>query len=110
MSDNDKDIQYDLLSLDGDIEDIAGMLNVLAEPNLTNVEVRNWVENDEDLLPLEEADGDEPEVNEHDGSELDNQNKTVKNAVAAKSLNLCLKWAEENDIPLNDILVLQRLK
>ena len=86
------------------------MLNDLAESNLTNVEVRNWVENDEDLLPLEEADGDEPEVSEHEGSELDNQNKTVKNAEAAKSFNLCLKWAEENDIPLSDILVLQRLK
>lgn len=84
------------------------MLNVLAEPNLTNVEIRNWVGNDEDLLPLEEADEDEPEVSDHE--ELDNPNKTVKNAEAAKSFNLCLKWAEENNIPLNDILVLQRLK
>ena len=81
------------------------MLNVLAEPNLTNVEVRNCVQNDKDLLPLEEVD-----VSKHEDSELNNQNKTVKNAKVAKIFGLYLKWAEENNIPINDSLVLQRLK
>ena len=43
------------------------------------------VEIDEDLLPLEKADGNEPDVSEHDDSELDNH-KTVKTLKQLKVL------------------------
>lgn len=92
------------------------MLNVLTEQNLTNVEICNWLENDEDLLPLEDIDDtDEQHESDNEGSELNtNTNQTVKNTVkndeAVKSFNVCMRWAEENDIPLSDVLVLQRLK
>ncbi|KAK9747143.1 hypothetical protein QE152_g5517 [Popillia japonica] len=86
------------------------MLNVLSDQDLTNVEIRNWLENDEDLLPLEDLDvADEHHDSDNENPKLDT-NKTVKNDEAVKSFNTCIKWAEENDISLHDVLVLQRLQ
>lgn len=123
VANNDPDTEYDaddlislgqlrrnMLSLTEEITDVADMLNVLTEQNLTNVELCNWLENDEDLLPLEDMDiADEHHDNENEDPEL-NTNKTVKNDEAVKSFNVCIKWAEENNISLHDVLVLQRLK
>lgn len=34
----------------------------------------------------------------------------VKTEVAVRSFNICLQWAEENNIPVEDILTLQKIK
>ncbi|XP_030746168.1 jerky protein homolog-like [Sitophilus oryzae] len=111
-------LRLNLISLNEEVKDVSNMLNVLSEQNLTDVEISNWIENDEDLLPLEDVDSDvdgidEQRESDNEGSEMNNTNQTVKvvkNDEAVKSFNVCIKWAEENDIPLTEVLVLQRLK
>ncbi|XP_030760813.1 jerky protein homolog-like [Sitophilus oryzae] len=74
---------------------VSNMLNVLSEQNLTDVEISNWIENDEDLLPLEDVDSDvggidEQRESDNEGSEMNNTNQTVKvitNDEAVKSFN-----------------------
>ncbi|CAH1106354.1 unnamed protein product [Psylliodes chrysocephalus] len=95
-SSNEQDAEYDdpiplselrrnLLSLDEDT------INVLAEQFLKNLEIRNWLENDEDLLPLEDINAtDEQQDSDNENPELNKSNKTVKNDEAVKSLNLCI--------------------
>ncbi|KAG5896681.1 hypothetical protein JTB14_002528 [Gonioctena quinquepunctata] len=55
VANNDPDDAEDLtLFLAEEITDVSDMLNVLTEQNLTNVKILYWLENDEDLLPLED--------------------------------------------------------
>lgn len=39
------------------------------------------------------------------GQELTNTNHTVKNDEAVKNFNMCMKWAEKNNIILHDVFV-----
>lgn len=105
-------LRSNLLSLAEEITDVSGMLNILTEQNLTNIEIRNWLENDENLLLLEdtEATDEHHDSSDNEGPELNNTNQTIKNEEAVKSFNVCIRWAEEQNISLPDVLVLQRLK
>ncbi|KAK9686904.1 hypothetical protein QE152_g36851 [Popillia japonica] len=99
VANNDADAEYDaedliplsqlrcnILSLDKEITDVSDMLNVLSDQDLTNVEIRNWLENDEDLLRLEDLDvADEHHDSDNENPKLDT-NKTVKNDEAVKSI------------------------
>lgn len=41
---------------------------------------------------------------------VNNTDQTVEHDKAIKSLILCIKWADENKIPLHDVLEHQRVK
>lgn len=63
------------------------MLNSLSQENLSDEEIRGWIENP---IAVKIISDDEEQ------QEISNL-KTVKNEGAIKSLNVILKWAEEND-------------
>lgn len=62
----------------------------------------------------------EDPANCEDSAEMDSTNESevevvtplskVKTEVAVRSFNICLQWAEENNIPVEDILTLQKIK
>lgn len=90
---------------------MAEMLNRLCGENVSETDINQWIDNDASLLPLETVDLEN--TSEQESDEEDSQShvgKTVKNDEAVKCFSLCLQWAEENDVPFRDILVLQRLK
>lgn len=100
-------LRQNILEIPKELATVSDMLNSLSQGNLTEQEIRGWIENDEALLPLEDT---VMEISDDEEQQEISDLKTVKNEDAIKSLNVVLKWAEENDFPLNDILVLQRLK
>ncbi|KAG5875936.1 hypothetical protein JTB14_036469 [Gonioctena quinquepunctata] len=85
-----------MLFLADELTDVSDMLNVLTEQNHTNVEIRNWLENNEYLLPLEDIDATEGhhDSSDNENPELNNTNQSVKNGEAVKSFNVSRKWAE----------------
>lgn len=75
---------------------------------LTEKEIREWAtgENEVDLAECIEE---EEEENEGEDTGRDYTHSRVKHADAVKSFSLCIQWAEDNNIALQEILLLRRL-
>lgn len=98
----------DLVTINETLQKIEGA------GQLTAKEIKKWAtgENEIDLIECIEDEDDEAntkEDHEEDDEVVVTKQNRVKNTDAAKSFSLCIQWAEENDISLQDILVLKRL-
>lgn len=93
-----------------DVRTVTEMLNSLANENMTETEVNSWIQNDEELLPIEEG-TDEVERDsdiEQDQGQLDV--RVIQHIDALKAFNVGLQWCEENNMPMNDLLAVRRLQ
>lgn len=101
-------LKQKLSSAAEEIDEVSVLLQKLGN-EVDAGETVDWIDIDgklvegENLIDVEISDSDE------DVMELESTVK-IKNADAVKSLNLALQWATENDIPLMDIMTLQKLK
>ncbi|KAJ8971435.1 hypothetical protein NQ314_000691, partial [Rhamnusium bicolor] len=102
------------LSADEAAEELAGVGD---NAEINTGEVVDWIDGDAKLLEIENLEaldydknnyeydsGDDVEVLETDTPIM------VKHEDAIKSFNISLQWAVENDVPLSDIMMLQKLK
>lgn len=119
LSDLRKQLQSDPVY--ADLKAIKESLRTL-EPtkDLTDEEITTWAtgQNESYVEELTETEILEEVVkNRYDEDNLDTDNETasestlkIKHVDAVKALSLSVQWAEENNLPLQDILLLKRLK
>nr|CAI5821129.1 unnamed protein product [Callosobruchus analis] len=81
---------------------------------LSETDVEKWARGDEENLDIEGLTDDEIVVSitrQDQSSDEENepvQNKSSKEAVMA--FNLCLRWTEENKLPLHEVIFLRRIR
>jgi hypothetical protein len=120
QGDNSQDEEYDSedsmplaelrQKLRSELEDVRNMFSSISEEQLTEGEIDEGINGDENLLPIEEScDG---EANDAEVVEADvgSNKRGVKHGDAINGFNVCLEWAEENQVALQDILALRRLR
>ena len=90
----------------GDVNDIVSMLNNIeaVETPFTDLEVHEWIDADSEFLNTSVSDDSDEYGNEC------RQKKIVKHEDAISSFNICLQWAEENDVDLVGLITLRRLR
>lgn len=93
------------------IDEVSAMLLDIGNVEVNTGEVLDWIDDDAKLVETEGFDDQDDNNSEEDIDSLETETTfKVKNEEAIKSFNTCLQWAEENEIPLADIMMLQKLK
>lgn len=99
-----------------DLAIMTGLLNSLSKGgNLTTSEVRIWAidNNDEKqniTLTDDEIVMEVVEQKEEENDEICPQEGSTPHNTALASFNICIQWALENDIPMNQILLLRQMR
>lgn len=103
---------------ESDLKDITDSLNIIdPENDISRDAIIQWAIGEKDIIVDQEKDIiNEAIVNkdqQNESGESDVEEgivQRVKHGDAARSLSLSIQWAEENDFPIQDILLLKRLK
>lgn len=94
--------------VENDVNDIARMLDEFETQKnpFTRLEVDEWIDADEELLPVTVSDdsGDDDIVTNP------REKNVVKHQDAINSFNVCLQWAEENNVELAALISLRNLR
>lgn len=116
LSDLRKRLQSD--SVNTDLQAIKKSLHIL-EPrnNLTDKEITSWATGKDEPYVEDQSETEiiEAVINKNEGgdSESDTEEDSrpkIKHSDAANSLSISIQWAEENNLPLQDILLLKKIK
>jgi hypothetical protein len=101
-------LKQNLCSISRELNDVDELLNSTVGNDIviTDEERDVWLFEDENLSSLDESLNTESNEDVPETEVL----KTVTNRDAIKCFETCFKWAEENDAPFSDLLVLQRLR
>jgi hypothetical protein len=95
---------------------MTGLLNNLSKGgNLTRNEVRIWAIDNEDekqdiTFTDDEIVAEVVEQNEPEEDEPDTEEGSTLHSTALAGFNICIQWATENGIPLNQILLLRQMR
>ncbi|KAK9686850.1 hypothetical protein QE152_g36896 [Popillia japonica] len=98
-----------------DLAIMTGLLNSLSKGgNLTKSEVRIWAidnngEKQDITLTDDEIVMEVVEQKEEENDEICPQEGPTPHNTALASFNICIQWALENDIPMNQILLLMQI-
>lgn len=105
--------------LEKEVNDINKMIKMI-DQNVNDEAIRDWVLGTNENVPIMTEDDIIAEVinptnnaTEINDSSSDNSVKLatrIKHVDAIKSFSVCIQWAEENNRPLQDVLLLKRLK
>jgi hypothetical protein len=109
-------------NIDEDLNQIKeSLLAIAPTTQLTDEQIRIWAigenENndadatDEQIITEAVEKNKEEEEDEHDDEETENgEVSRIKHCDAIKAFSLCIKWAEENQLPLQDILLMKKVE
>lgn len=104
---------------ESDLKAITDSLNIIdPENDLSSNDIMQWATGEKDTIVdqieediINEAIVNKDQQNESGESDIEGEIvQRVKHGDAARSLSLSIQWAEENDFPVQDILLLKRLK
>lgn len=91
-----------------EIDEVSKMLQNIGSKDVDVGEAVDWIDGDVQLLQADDL------IESNDESDEDVPEMTsaykIKNRDAIKHLNVVLQWATDNNLPLADIITLQRLK
>lgn len=106
-------VRAELVNENAIIASVANYLHeITAENSISNDEMNDWIYENLDYGTNYPAESQVEEISSADETivELAPALSKIKAETAISSFNTCIQWAEENEIPLKDILLLQDIR